>query len=916
MDVGVFYDTAQNFAVYYIPGKAGWTTFSSSPKARLATAGSSLLTYTSSGGKIKITGINPEAVDTLFIPPTVDTLPVTSIGTSAFEIYPELTNVTIPSSVTSIASFAFYGSSRLTSVYFLGDAPSIGSEVFKGAPNGTIYYVQGTAGWSSSYGGLPTATWVPPPPSISVQPTSVTVMAESPATFSVSARGMEPLTYQWSKDSVNIAKATNHVFSLAAATAADAALYRVTVSNSAGFTASEAVQLTVKLPILLYSTSGNTITITGSNPQAAGDLVIPATINNLPVSSIGANAFINSGKLTSVTIPNSGTSIGTGAFMRCSGLTSVTIPNSVIFIGGYAFYDCSGLTSVTIPNSVTSIGRDAFNRCSGLTSVTIPDGVTSIGPSTFGGCRGLTSVTIPDSVTTIGDGAFNGCIGLTSVTIPDSVAFIASTAFSKCAGLTRAFFRGDAPNMGSSVFSGAAQNFAVYYIPGEAGWNTFSSNPKASLATAGSSLLTYTSSGGKIKITGINPEAVGILSIPPTVDTLPVTTIGPSAFKIHPGLTSVTIPSSVTSIASFAFSGSSKLTSVYFLGDAPSLGSEVFMGATNGAIYYIEGKAGWNSYFGGLPTATWDPFPIIAPSITVQPLPATVTAGSPVSFTVTSTDTTPLSYQWSKDAVNIAKATNQVFSLAAATATDAGLYQVTVSNEGGTVISQTARLTVTTPLVAPTITVQPLPLTVVSGSPAYFTVAVSGTGPLTYQWRKDSVNIAKGTNHVFSLPTSTGADAGLYQVTISNSGGAVVSQTARLTVNVSPIAPTIDVHPLPVTVIAGFPAYFAVVVTGTGPLFYQWSKEGLTLPEAAHPIFSLAKATTADAGLYSVTVSNSGGNITSFAARLTVNIPGLPTDNTLVLELSTDLGNPLWTPVATNYVSGSGPQRFYRLVPQ
>ena len=643
---------------------------------------------------------------------------------------------------------------------------------------------------------------------------------------------------------------------------------------------------------LLYS-GARTITITGSNPKATGALVIPATINDLPV-----------------------TSIGTRAFDGCSGLTSVKIPHSVTSIGVSAFMRCSGLTSVTIPNSVTNIGREAFSLCSGLTSVTIPDSVMSIGSSAFGGCRGLTSVTIPDSVTTIGTDAFLDCRGLTSVTIPDSVAFIASTAFSKCAGLTRAFFRGDAPSMGSSVFSGAAPNFAVYYIPGEAGWNTFSSNPKASLATAGSSLLTYTSSGGKIKITGINPEAVGILSIPPTVDTLPVTTIGPSAFKIHPGLTSVTIPSSVTSIASFAFSGSSKLTSVYFLGDAPSLGSEVFMGATNGAIYYIEGKAGWNSYFGGLPTATWDPFPIIAPGITVQPLPATVTAGSPVSFTVTSTVTTPLSYQWAKDAVTIAKATNQVFSLAAATATDAGLYQVTVSNEGGTVISQTARLTVTTPLVAPTITVQPLPLTVVSGSPAYFTVAVSGTGPLTYQWRKDSVNIAKGTNHVFSLPTSTGADAGLYQVTISNSGGAVVSQTARLTINVSPIAPTIDVHPLPVTVIAGSPAYFAVVVTGTGPLFYQWSKEGLTLPEAAHPIFSLAKATTADAGLYSVTVSNSGGNITSFAARLTVNIPGLPTDNTLVLELSTDLGNPLWTPVATNYVSGSGPQRFYRLVPQ
>ena len=106
------------------------------------------------------------------------------------------------------------------------------------------------------------------------------------------------------------------------------------------------------------------------------------------------------------------------------------------------------------------------------------------------------------------------------------------------------------------------------------------------------------------------------------------------------------------------------------------------------------------------------------------------------------------------------------------------------------------------------------------------------------------------------------------------------------------------------------------MVTGTAPLFYQWSKDGLTLPEAAYPIFSLAKATTADAGLYRVTVSNSAGTVASVAARLTVNIAGLPADNTLVLELSTDLGNPLWTPIATNYVRGSGLQRFYRLVPR
>ena len=67
---------------------------------------------------------------------------------------------------------------------------------------------------------------------------------------------------------------------------------------------------------LLYSTSANTITITGSNPLASGNLVIPATINNLPVTSIGNYAFYGCTGLTSMTLPSSLTSSAT---MRSTG---------------------------------------------------------------------------------------------------------------------------------------------------------------------------------------------------------------------------------------------------------------------------------------------------------------------------------------------------------------------------------------------------------------------------------------------------------------------------------------------------------------------------------------------------------------------------------------------------------------------
>src|SRR6185369_14743813 len=79
---------------------------------------------------------------------------VTSIGEAAFMYCHILTNVTIGNSVTNIGGEAFSACTSLTSLHFEGNAPSGGG--VSTAQNATLYYLPGTTGWGSTFGGRPT----------------------------------------------------------------------------------------------------------------------------------------------------------------------------------------------------------------------------------------------------------------------------------------------------------------------------------------------------------------------------------------------------------------------------------------------------------------------------------------------------------------------------------------------------------------------------------------------------------------------------------------------------------------------------------------------------------------------------------------------------------------------------------------
>ncbi len=161
-----------------------------------------------------------------------------------------------------------------------------------------------------------------------------------------------------------------------------------------------------------------------NNPACPREVVIPNTINEISVVSIGAWSF--EGKhLTSATIGNGVTSIGDGAFQN-NELTSLIIPNNVISIGEWVF-STNQLTSLTIGNNVTSISKGAFER-NQLTDVIIPNSVTNIGSNAFYDDQ-LSSVAIGNGVTSIGDGAFQNN-ELTNLIIPNNVISIGTWVFS------------------------------------------------------------------------------------------------------------------------------------------------------------------------------------------------------------------------------------------------------------------------------------------------------------------------------------------------------------------------------------------------------------------------------------------------------------------------------------------------------
>lgn len=202
---------------------------------------------------------------------------------------------------------------------------------------------------------------------------------------------------------------------------------------------------------------------------------------------------------------------------------------------------------------------------------------------------------------------------------------------------------------------------------------------------------------------------------------------------------------------------------------------------------------------------------------------------------------------------------------------------------------------------APVISGQPQNVVVTAGQAASFGVTASGGG-LSYQWRKNGSNVpANGNAAIFSIASAQAADAGSYNVVVSNSLGSVSSSAASLTVN--PAAVQISLSPANVTLNMGATQAFSATVTGSSNTTVNWS-----VVEADGGSISSSGLYTAPArlGTYHVKATSVADPSRSAQATVIVNGPtdsGTTVTGTLSAGGSTRLpsSSPGWWQVSTRY---------------
>lgn len=781
------------------------------------------------------------------------------------------TSTTLPPGVTFTASWV-NGSGTMDG-YFSGTPTTPGTY------NTTITVVSpGNGSLAQNLTFTITGVVTPTPPAITAQPIGTNVIAGRRAVFSASASGTTPLVYRWAKnnsplaDGGNISGSSTSTLIVSNVAAGDVANYSVTVTNSLGSATSSNAALTVILPPSI-----------GTQPQPQN-----ATIGGSASFSVAASGTAPFGYRwlkNNVTVTNgvkfSGATTSTLGIAtiaaRDAGNYSVVVTNLAgsVTSSPAALVIVSSPVISTAPASKTAIvGTNVAFTVSASGSAPLfyfwahngnplTDGGNISGSSTA--TLNLTSVMTTDAgnysviVSNSLGSATNSSATLT-VLVPPSISTQPQPQ--------------NAANGGSASFSVVANGTAPF------GYRWLKNNVTVTNGVKFSGANTATLGIAAAALTDVGNYSVVVTNSAGSVTSAPAALAVVSSPVISPALASQTVANGTNVIFSVNAAGSAPLFYFWSHNGNPIADGGNISGSSSATLNLAgvtTNDAGSYSVIvsNTLGTATTSAslavhFP---PVILTSPVSTTVVAGESTTFTATAEGTAPLTWQWRKNGTNISGANSASLSLVNISMNDAGIYSVTVANAVGSALGSSATLTVLTP---PKFLAQPTNAAVTNGANATFTVTVSGSAPFTFQWSKDGNPLADGgtisgsSSNVLRLTGVTAGDVGSYSVSVANTVRTTNSASASLNVIV---APTIDVPPSPVAVVAGSSASFSVVASGTAPFSYQWRKDGVNIPGATASTFSFNSVVGTNAGNYSVVVSNPAGSATSTAASLTVYLP-------------------------------------------
>ena len=154
-----------------------------------------------------------------------------------------------------------------------------------------------------------------------------------------------------------------------------------------------------------------------------------------------------------------------------------------------------------------------------------------------------------------------------------------------------------------------------------------------------------------------------------------------------------------------------------------------------------------------------------------------------------------------------------------------------------------------------------------SGTSVFFEVGASGTGPFSYQWRRNGIVLARQTNATLELANVQVSDSGDYSALVSNAAGAVASAVANLEVF---RRVRILTHPVSRTVNTNTSVSFTVAAEGTGTLRYQWRYFGQDLLGETNATLTLPSVRLDQSGDYTAMAYDDRSSAESLPATLQV----------------------------------------------